>query len=199
MPKLWNKTIEGHRREVREAVLDTTAGLVARHGLRGVTMSDIAGQAGIGRATLYKYFPDVEAILTAWHERQIARHLEQLTHLGHQGGEPLDRLTAVLEAYASMAHEMEGQAKARLGGRSAELATLLHRGGHVLRAQDHLLQFIQSLLADAAASGQVRDDVSPVELARYCVHALSAASQLPSKAAVRRLLTVTLAGLQPGS
>ena len=71
MPKLWNETIEAHRREVRDAILDTTAALVAEHGLRSVTMSQIAEKTGIGRATLYKYFPDVEAILPAWHERQI--------------------------------------------------------------------------------------------------------------------------------
>jgi len=71
VPKLWNETIEAHRRTVRLAVLETTAALVAEHGLRSVTMSQIAEDTGIGRATLYKYFPDVEAILLAWHERQI--------------------------------------------------------------------------------------------------------------------------------
>jgi AcrR family transcriptional regulator len=62
---------------VRDATLDTTAALVAEHGLASVTMSQIAEQTGIGRATLYKYFPDVEAILVAWHERQIAGHPQQ--------------------------------------------------------------------------------------------------------------------------
>ncbi|MBA2423836.1 MAG: TetR/AcrR family transcriptional regulator, partial [Actinobacteria bacterium] len=42
-----------------------------------------------------------------------------------------------------------------------------------------------------------RDDVSPDELASYCLHALSAAGGLSSRAAVRRLVTVTLAGLRP--
>ena len=63
MPKLWNETIEAHRRAVHEAILNTTAALVAEHGLRSVTMSQIAEEAGIGRATLYKYFSDVDAIL----------------------------------------------------------------------------------------------------------------------------------------
>ncbi|MGH2817757.1 MAG: TetR/AcrR family transcriptional regulator, partial [Actinomycetota bacterium] len=74
MPKLWNETIEDHRREVRGAILDTTLALVAEHGLLSVTMSQIAEETGIGRATLYKYFPDVETILLAWHERQINGH-----------------------------------------------------------------------------------------------------------------------------
>jgi hypothetical protein len=44
--------------------------------------------------------------------------------------------------------------------------------------------------------GDLRDDVAPDELASYCLHARSAASSLPSKAAARRLVTVTLAGLR---
>ena len=56
MPKLWDETIDAHRREVRHAILHATGALVAEHGLLSVTMSQIAEQAGIGRATLYKYF-----------------------------------------------------------------------------------------------------------------------------------------------
>ncbi|UUL75658.1 TetR/AcrR family transcriptional regulator [Pseudarthrobacter sp. Fe7] len=81
MPKLWNETIETHRDAVRRAVLDAAARLVAGHGLAGVTMSAVAQNAGIGRATLYKYFPDVESILAAWHERQIESHLTELTRV----------------------------------------------------------------------------------------------------------------------
>ncbi|HEY6421986.1 MAG TPA: hypothetical protein VIY28_01795 [Pseudonocardiaceae bacterium] len=56
---------------------------------------------------------------------------------------------------------------------------------------------IRDLLIEGAETGDVRDDVAPEELVSYCLHALTAASSLPSKAAVRRLVTVTLAGLRP--
>jgi hypothetical protein len=56
---------------------------------------------------------------------------------------------------------------------------------------------IRDLLAEATANGRIRDDIAPDELASYCLHSLAAASTLPSKAAVRRLVTVTLAGLRP--
>src|SRR5688572_11173387 len=105
VPKLWNQTIEAHRREVRDATLDTAAELVSKHGLRSVTMSQIAEETGIGRATLYKYFPDVEAILVAWHERQVSGHLEHLTHVRDQARDAAERLEAVLEAYALISHE----------------------------------------------------------------------------------------------
>ena len=189
MPKLWNETIEAHRRAVRDAILETTWTLVAKHGLLSVTMSRIAEETGIGRATLYKYFPDVEAILLAWHERHVIGHLEHLAEHRDQAGDAGERIEAVLEAYALISHRREHH--------GTELAALVHRDEHVVRAQQQLIDMFRDLLIEAAETGEVRDDVAPDELARYCLHALAAASSLPSKAAVRRLVTVTLAGLRP--
>jgi AcrR family transcriptional regulator len=188
MPKLWHETIEAHRRGVRDAILETTAALVAGHGLRSVTMSQVAEETGIGRATLYKYFPDVEAILVAWHDRHVAGHLAQLAQLGDRPGGAGERLAAVLEAYALMTHERP---------QGTELAALLHRGERHARAQQQLTDLIRDLLTEAAETGDIRDDVAPDELASFCLHALAAAGSLPSKAAVRRLVAVTLAGLRP--
>ena len=187
MPKLWTDTVEEHRQAVREATLDATARLVAERGLTSVTMSAIATEAGIGRATLYKYFPDVETILVAWHERQVSSHLEDLARIRGQAA-PGRRLEAVLEAYALLTRDRP---------HGTELTALLHQGEHVGQAHQHLAGLITGLLADGARAGQVRADVPPGELAAYCLHALSAASALPSPAAVRRLVAVTLAGLRP--
>jgi len=153
-----------------------------------VTMSRIAEKTGIGRATLYKYFSDVEAILLAWHERQISGHLEQLAAVRDQAGGAGERLETVLEAYALISQESHGR-------HDTELAAFLHRNEHVARAQQQLRDMIRDLLIEAAETGDVRDDIAPDELASYCLHALTAASSLPSTAAVRRLVSVTLAGL----
>ena len=195
VPKLWNETIEAHRRAVRDATLDTTAALVAEHGLRSVTMSQIAEEAGIGRATLYKYFSGVEAILLAWHERQITGHLEYLAEVRDQAGDAGERLEAVLEAYALISHDIPHHSIHQ--HHDTELAAFLHRDEQVAPAQQQLRDMIRDLLTEAAKTGDVRDDVAPDELASYCLHALTAASSLPSKAAVSRLVTVTLAGLHP--
>ncbi len=191
MPKLWSQTIETHHHEVHEAILETTAALVAEHGLRAVTMSEIAERTNIGRATLYKYFPDVETILLSWHERHVAAHLAYLIELRDQAGDARQRLEAVLNGYALLSHEMARE------HRGADLRALVHRGEHVARAQQQLDDFLRDLLADDARTGGIRDDVAPDELASYCLHALSAAGDLPSKAAVRRLVKVVLAGLRP--
>jgi AcrR family transcriptional regulator len=190
MPRLWHESIEAHRRGVRDAILHATASLVAEHGLHAVTMSQIAEATGIGRATLYKYFPDVGAILVAWHDRQVADHLKHLADIRDRAGTAGERLEAVLEAYAHILHE-------RKRSHGPELGALLHRGEHIAQARRQLREFLRDLLVECAAAGEVRDDVAPDELASYCLHALEAASSLPSQAAVRRLVAVTQAGLRP--
>jgi AcrR family transcriptional regulator len=189
VPKLWNETIAAHRREVRDAILDTTAALVAEHGLRSATMSQIAEETGIGRATLYKYFSDVESILLAWHERQVTGHLEYLALVRDATADADERLEAVLQAYALITHESHGQ-------HNAELFVFLHRDEHVGGAEHELRTIIRDLLVDGAAAGLVRKDVAADELATYCLHALAAAGALQSKAAVSRLVAITLRALR---
>ena len=187
VPKLWTETIETHRREVRDAILDTTVALVAEYGLLAVTMSQIAEETGIGRATLYKYFSDVEAILRAWHHRQIAGHLAYLAEVRDRAGGPGERLEAVLEAYALLS---------RGSHHDTDFAAFLHRDERVARAQRQVHDMIRDLLTEAARTGDVRDDVSPDELASYCIHALAGAGGHRSTTAVSRLVSVTLAGLR---
>jgi len=188
VPKLWTDTVDEHRRAVRDATLDATARLVAEHGLASVTMSKIATETGIGRATLYKYFPDVESTLIAWHERQVSSHLNQLARIRDQAGGPGQRLEAVLQTYALMTRDRP---------HGTDLSALLHRGEHIGQAHQQLTRLIEDLLTQAASHGDVRNDTAPDELAAYCLHALAAAGTLPSAAAVRRLVTVTVAGLRP--
>lgn len=188
MPRLWNETIEAHRNAVREATLTTTAALVAEHGLAAVTMSRIARETGIGRATLYKYFPDVESILAAWHDRQVEARLGRLAEVRDRARDPVERLRAVLDEYARMTHERP---------HDHEIGALLHRGEHVEAAHRRLRDLVRELLDDAAKGGAVRDDVPAEELAAYCLHALAAAAVLPSQAAATRLVAVTLTALTP--
>jgi hypothetical protein len=91
-----------------------------------------------------------------------------------------------LEAYAFIVYEQP----------DTELAAHLHRGEHVAKAQHHLTDLIRDLLTKVAKTGTVRGDIPLDELASCCLHAL-AARGLPSKAGVRRLVSVTLAGLRP--
>ena len=186
MPKVWAATIEEHRRQVRDAVLDATAQLVAEHGVTGVTMSQVAQTSGIGRATLYKHFPNLQSILTAWHERQVGRHLHELVEVGGRPGSAIERLEAVLSTFAASRGTRHG----------GDLAAALHQGDHLAQAEAHLRGFVAGLIAEATAAGAIRDDVDPEELAVFCLHAMGAAAASGSKAAAGRVVQVTLDALR---
>jgi AcrR family transcriptional regulator len=188
VPKLWTESIETHHREVRDAILASTAALVLKRGPRSVTMSQIAEETGIRRATLYKYFPDVDAVLQAWHVLETTRHLHELAEARDRVGDSWQRLKAVLTAHALGSYQTRGR-------HDAELARLLYGGEHLGHAQQ-VHDLIHGLIVEAARSGVLRDDVTPGELTVYCLHALAAAAGLPSKAATRRLVQLTLAGLR---
>src|SRR5688500_12793911 len=101
-------------------------------------MSQIASSVGIGRATLYKYFPDVETILLAGHAQHVTGHLEHLADVSSRPGTPVDRLRAVLVDFARICHE-----RGRHG--APELAALLHRPERVRDAEGQVHALIAGL------------------------------------------------------
>lgn len=163
--------------------MDATVDLAAQHGPLNVTMSQVAEGAGIGRATLYKYFSSVEEILHAWHERQVNEHLALLGAIAEREAPPAQRLAELLEAYARIRRDRI----ARHPRGAHEMAALLHGGDRLAPAEQQLRDLVRDLLAAAAADGQVRSDVPADELAAFCLQALGAASELRSDAATRRL------------
>ncbi len=170
--------------------METTAVLVDEQGLRAVTMSEIAKRTRIGRATLYKYFPDVESILLAWHERQIDGHLAELAKARDSATSAKQQLEAVLLAFGHISQSAHGHS-------DAELSAFLHRDEQVAQGWRHLRQLIGDLIAEGALAGEIRSDISAEELSTYCLNALAGARELRSKAAVQRLVGVTLKGLEP--
>ncbi len=194
MPKLWSESIDGHHREVRETILDTTVALATEFGPHSVRMSQIAERIGIGRAALERYFPDVESILLAWHNRRIASHLELLAQVRDQATNPEQRLAAVLQAYAHLHQQRTRHLMHNQHGDA--LSAFLHREEHVADARQQVHQLVRDLLVEVAATGNLRDDATPDELAVHCLHALGAASNLSTIDAVRQLVSDVLAGLR---
>jgi hypothetical protein len=145
------------------------AALVFEHGLRSVTMAQLAERTGIGRATT---------------------HLAQVTEARDMAGDPGRRLAVVLRTYARIAHQTRHR-------HDTEIGRFLHRDEHLADAQRQLHDLITSLIAEAATAGGLRDDSPPAELAAYCLHALNAAAGLPSDAAVDRLVGSTLPACAP--
>lgn len=189
VPKLWEESIDEHRRSVRDAITEAAWRLAEEHGPLSLTMSQVAGAAGIGRATLYKYFTDIESILVAHHARHVEDHLQALEDLRGESKPPGARLVAVAHAYASICFHRGRHS-------SADISTLVHRGPEVADAERRLRSVFAGLIAEAAAEGLVRTDLGPEELAVYCRHALEASGQAKDLDSVARLTQVVLDGLE---
>lgn len=89
----------------RARVLDAAARLFAERDGRGVTMEQIAAAAGVGKATLYRRYPDVAAVAVALldeHERALQdRLLHGPPPLG-SGAPPAERLAAFYRAMVEL-------------------------------------------------------------------------------------------------
>jgi len=188
VPKLWDDSIESHRRAVRDAIMDAAWRLAEERGPLALTMSEIAQAAGIGRATLYKYFADVESILVAQHARHVEKHLEELKRLQTEPGDGLSRLVNLVHGYATICFH-----RGRHG--STELAALVHRGPEIVDVERRLHGLFVATLAEARSAGVTRQDLSADELANFCLHALPAAGQAGDAEQVSGLVRVVLDGL----
>ena len=178
MPKIWADTMDTHRRQVNDAILDATAELIAEHGPMSVTMSAIAERVGIGRATLYKYFPDVEAILVAWHTRDFAGHREQLRALTEAEDVTLDDVAAFVRAQRHQHRHHKGvdlvdSLAHTLAGAEGPLNDTIQR---------EVITSLRALLARLAQRKEVRADREPELLARWLLHAVHAPSDLDDDA-----------------
>jgi AcrR family transcriptional regulator len=78
MPKITAPTLEQHRSETIDRLLDAISELVMSRGYSAVSLADVAQQAGLARTAIYNYFPDRESLLFLWTEREVRRAIAVL-------------------------------------------------------------------------------------------------------------------------
>lgn len=101
----------------RNSLLDAVARLLAAEGYDAITTNAIAREAGTAIGTVYDYFPNKEAMLTALLER-YRRRLEQrlMTALAEAAGAELDVLVERgVRAFADFYRQETGYAQLWLG------------------------------------------------------------------------------------
>lgn len=104
----------------RARVLAAAERLFATRDPRTVTMDDIAKEAGVGRGTLYRRYPDRMSIATALldeHERALQEQLMSGDPPLGPGAPPAERLTAF---YAAMVDLLERHVHLVLGAEEGE-------------------------------------------------------------------------------
>ncbi len=138
-------------------ILDALATLITRWGYGKTTVDDIAREAGVGVGTVYRHFPNKEALLVALMREKFrlfaARGREALA----LDGEPFELLAELLRRNAETAAGDAGVQHALAGvGESIWLQAAAE--------QDDLMAVTEQLLVRARRAGTIRPDIGPLDI-----------------------------------
>lgn len=147
------KTTRQQQDATRRQIVASAVELMTRQGFDGTTMKDIARAAGIGDATIYKYFPTKDRIVLGYLDQvahaALADTLQTPGFTGYGLQEKLQRLTdAVLERLLA---DREFVAQVRSLARRSPLSML----AEPLAARQNLREAVTSFLEAAEASGEI--------------------------------------------
>jgi len=87
------------RQEARRAALiEATYAAGRMHGLRSLSLADVAEQAGLSRGAVLYYYEDLDALLVEAHAAGVERFCDERDQLVGELDDPRDRLGAAIEA-----------------------------------------------------------------------------------------------------
>ncbi len=86
-------------RATLQSIMDASATLIAENGLDATSMTQIANLAGMSKASLYRYYPNKQALLLAHAERSFKTHREEMQAVMQHGKRPEEMLRDGIEHY----------------------------------------------------------------------------------------------------
>ena len=98
MPKGIPLTEEEQARRRRE-IFHASVHLFLNKGFNETSMREIAKAAGIGKSTLYDYFPSKDDILLSFVEDELQTLTEQVKKIGEQNAGAMEKLREMMFAY----------------------------------------------------------------------------------------------------
>jgi AcrR family transcriptional regulator len=93
----------------RDRILDATLVVLARHGVRKLSMSDVSDAAGVSRPTLYRYYATKDDLLRALAEHEQRRFDQGLAVALTRRRAARDRLAAALAYMVQFLDEHPGR------------------------------------------------------------------------------------------
>ncbi|HKJ76039.1 MAG TPA: TetR family transcriptional regulator [Gammaproteobacteria bacterium] len=151
--------------ERKEEIVQGALELAAEQGVKRVTTQAIADKVGIAQPTIFRHFPNRDAIFGAAIEG-VAAGLFKILGSHFDGAEPADqRLHAVVVRHLEFIERRQGIPRVlfsdRLHSESPGLKSVVQRimGRYTAR--------LAGLLEEGVAAGRFRDDLEPEEAARH--------------------------------
>jgi AcrR family transcriptional regulator len=90
-------------------LLDTAAALIDERGIDGLTTSDVAVASGSSVGVVYRYFPNIQSLLTALAARNLQRFTERV--FGDSAGAPSSwtaAMNSAIDAYVDLCRHEPG-------------------------------------------------------------------------------------------
>ncbi len=161
----------------------------AAHGT-DASLEDVARRAGVGIGTLYRHFPNRQALMSAVFEDAVGELLARSREL-RDAPQPCAALVSWLREMVTHASEYRGLARALMAVTYDDTSALARCSGPIREAGG-------ALLFRAQEAGDVRGDVEIGDLLQL-THAIALAAEgNPGDPELAdRLLTLTLRGLKP--
>lgn len=150
------------RAERERIIVEAALRVFARSGYEATKMTDVAAEAGLGKATLYDTFADKEALFLAVVDRLVAEHLRAVhAELAGAPGRAPERLAAMIRAAAADLERHPAMAPLWL-----EMWAAASRPGlsAALRAQQRVvLQGFRAVVAEILRAGRQRGEIGDVD------------------------------------
>ncbi len=163
-------------RRLVAAIMDATARILARDGYAGLNTNAVAELAGVSIGSLYQYFPNKEALVTAVVERHGQRvHDTIVTAVGPEKPATLAEAVRRIVAGVVAAHRIDSALHAVLEAEMPKLGIFDGHAGTVRAIADRLA----ALPAPVRAGMRVRDPVHAAAVVGEMVHALVHAALIP--------------------
>ncbi len=187
--------------QTEERILDGARTCFSRFGLRKTAMEDIAREAGLSRGTLYRYFPDKEALYRAVSERETRFFLEEIEERTAGVDTLGEKVIGVLLAAIEFLRENPMNAAMAATDPEAFAAAISTNGRELLELA---VEGVTPMVREAIDKGEVRSDLDPAQAAEWIVRVELSLISTPSvtfdrddPAELRRfLLGFLLPGLQ---
>lgn len=100
------ETLMSHMDRTKEAILDAAMRVFASAGA-GASMADVAAEAGVGRATLYRHASSRDELVASLQHRAVERMASAMEAADLASGEPVEALERLIRAVLSASAEFE--------------------------------------------------------------------------------------------
>lgn len=172
----------------RERILDVAKGAFTRSGA-DTSLDDIAREAGVGPGTLYRHFPTREELLEAVYRSEVEK-LAAAERKFAQEVPPIEALRAWMLLFVDYiaAKQIIAPVLNALVGDPKKVFEASH--GQIWEA-------IRALVRRAIKSGDIREDLDPIDLLRALIGVANVATSPDWQQSARRLVDILITGSRP--